>query len=74
MTIDNMTQRERKLHQLQGALELLFSLREELAQWLEEAQDASKKEALENVLGHIEAIELEYQGRLAELRNARHGG
>jgi tRNA 2-selenouridine synthase SelU len=55
-----------ELQQLQGALDVLFTLREEFAQWAEEAQDESKQEALENVLAHIEAIEQEYRRRLQD--------
>ena len=59
---------ERELHEINGGLDLLFTLREEFAQWLEEAQDSSKREALENVLGHIEALESEYRTRQEALR------
>lgn len=52
--------------QLKGALDILFTLKEEFAQWAEEAQDASKKEALENVLAHVENMESEYRRRLHE--------
>ncbi len=48
---------------LVGAVEILTSLREEMEQWLEEAQDDSKQETLENVVGHLGAIEEEYKGR-----------
>jgi hypothetical protein len=54
---------ERELHEVMGGLDLLDTLREEIAQWLEEAQDESKKEALENVLGHLEVMETEYRTR-----------
>jgi hypothetical protein len=54
---------KRKLDEVKGALDLLFTLREEFAQWVEEAQDGSKHEALENVLGHIESLEREFQRR-----------
>jgi hypothetical protein len=63
MSSDSMSQLEREFHQVRGGLDLLFTLREEFAQWLEEAQDDSKQEALENVLGHIEAMEREYRTR-----------
>jgi hypothetical protein len=59
---------ERELYEIDGRLDLLFTLREEFAQWLEEAQDSSKREALENVLGHIEALESEYRTRQEALR------
>lgn len=65
---DSVSERERQLSELKGASDLLFELREEFAQWAEEAQDASKREALENVLGHIEAMESEYRKRQEELR------
>jgi hypothetical protein len=68
MSSDNMSQLERELHEVKGALDLLFTLREELAQWVEEAQDDSKQEALENVLGHIEALEGKYRSRQEEIR------
>jgi len=52
--------------QLLGALEIIDLLREEMEQWLEEAQDESKRECLENVVAHIGAIEADYRKRLAE--------
>jgi len=59
--------RERLL-KIEGALEVLFELREQFAQWVEEAQDDSKHEALDNVLGHIEVVESEYKHRRDELQ------
>lgn len=53
-----------EIQQIRGALDVLFTLREEFAQWAEEAQDDSKQEALDNVLAHIENIEIEYKQRL----------
>jgi hypothetical protein len=47
---------------------VLFTLREEFAQWVEEAQDKSKQEALENVLAHVEALESEYRIRQEKLK------
>jgi len=62
---DNQTSNKRdELHKLMGALDILTILREEMEQWLEEAQDASKQESLENVVGHIKAMEEEYKIRL----------
>ena len=58
---------EHELAETRGALDVLFTLREEFAQWVEEAQDESKQEALENVLGHVEAIELEFKQRFEEI-------
>ena len=69
MASDNATELE--LREIKGGLDLLFSLREEFAQWVEEAQDESKHEALENVLAHIETIEGEYRVRQAELEKQR---
>jgi len=60
---DSLSELERQLNELKGARDLLFELREDFAQWVEEAQDDSKREALENVLGHIEALEIEYRHR-----------
>jgi hypothetical protein len=65
---DGVSELERQLNELTGALDLLFELREEFAQWVEEAADGSKREALENVLGHIEALEIEYRKRHEELQ------
>ncbi len=59
---------ERQLNELAGALDLLFELGEEFAQWVEEAEDGSKREALENVLGHIEALESEYRNRREQVQ------
>lgn len=59
-----------EVHENKGALEVLFTLREEFAQWVEEAQDKSKQEALENVLAHVEALESEYRIRQEKLKKA----
>jgi hypothetical protein len=58
------------VHHIEGALTVLFDLKEEFAQWVEEAQDDSKHEALDNVLGHVELIEQEYKRRLEEAKAA----
>lgn len=68
MADDSKESLNRELQRLSGAINLIFELREEFAQWLEEAQDDSKQEALENVLGHVEAIESEYKHRLDEVK------
>ena len=57
-----------EIQQLTGALAVIDALREEMEQWLEEAQDSSKQECLENVVGHIGAIEVTYRTRLAEMQ------
>jgi hypothetical protein len=54
---------ERELYELKGGLDRRFALREEFEQRVGEAQDGSKREALENVLAHIEALEGEYRIR-----------
>ena len=64
----SVSELERQRHELKGAFDLLVELREEFAQWVEEAQDDSKREALDNVLGHIEALEIEYRNRREELQ------
>ncbi len=55
-----------ELEQLKGALDVLFTLKEEFAQWADEAQDGSKHESLDNVLNHVENMEAEYRRRLDE--------
>ncbi len=62
-----------EVQQLIGALDILDVLREEMEQWLEEAQDDSKQECLENVVGHIGAIEVSYRKRLATVQGAAKG-
>lgn len=59
----------REYHELVGALDVLTTLREEFEQWVEEAQDDSKQEALENVLGHVESMETQYKKRRDEAQH-----
>jgi hypothetical protein len=59
-----------ELNRLVGAIDMISMLREEMEQWLEEAQDDSKQEALENVVGHLGAIEEEYRHRCIALQEA----
>jgi hypothetical protein len=68
MTDENKGNGTLELHKIEGALDLLFELREAFSKWVEEAQDESKQEALENVLGHVEAVEREYKHRREELQ------
>ena len=63
-----MTGTEDRL-KIEGALEILFPLKEDFAQWVEEAQEDSKHEALDNVLAHVERIEGEYRQRLAAAKS-----
>jgi len=62
-----------ELQQIEGALDVLFTLREEFAQWLEEAQSEERKEELENVHRHVLAMEEEFQRR-RETAKAKLGG
>jgi hypothetical protein len=64
MAADVPPEKDAELHELVGALNMITLLREEMEQWLEEAQDASKQETLENVVGHLESMEAEYHRRL----------
>jgi hypothetical protein len=52
-----------EFQQIEGALDVLFTLREEFAQWLEEAQSEDRKEELQNVFRHVLAMEEEFQRR-----------
>lgn len=70
MSTDRDLQSERELSEIKGALDVLFTLREEFATWVEEAQDGERKEELENVYQHVLAMEQEYQRRLDELTKA----
>ena len=54
---------QRELHEITGALDVLFTLREELAQWVEEAQNEDRKEELDNVYRHVAAMQEEFQRR-----------
>ena len=64
---------ERELHEIAGALEVLFTLREEFAQWLEEAQSEERREELENVFRHVAAMEEEYKRRREAAQRKRVG-
>lgn len=66
MTDPNAVTPEQELHQTIGALDVLFTLREEFAQWVEEAQDEERREELQNVFRHVSTMEEEYQRRFAE--------
>ncbi len=67
MDSDSTRDMQNQLHELIGAVDILNLLREEIEQWLEEAQNESKREALENVLGHLGVVEEEYKQRRDEL-------
>jgi len=66
MSHESQQQVVEELQQTAGALDVLFTLREEFATWLEEAGDETAKEALENVQRHIIDMEIEFQRRRAE--------
>jgi hypothetical protein len=68
MTTENKPDAAAQVQRLLGALEIIDLLREEMEQWLEEAQNESEQECLENVVRHIGAIEESYRQRLSELR------
>lgn len=68
MATDTTFELHDKLHEAIGAVDILFLLREEMALWQEEAQDDSKREALDNVLGHLQVMEAEYKHRRNELQ------
>ena len=61
-----MSELERTLENLKGGAEVLGTLREEFAQWLEEANEQGQREAYENVLGHVDAMVREYAHRYQE--------
>jgi hypothetical protein len=63
MPTNGANTQERELYEIVGALDVLFTLREEFAQWLEEAQDEAAKEELHNVYRHVAAMEAEYERR-----------
>ncbi len=65
---------ERELNELAGALDVLFTLREEFAQWLEEAQSEERKEELENVHRYVAAMEDEYKRRREAAQRKLAGG
>jgi hypothetical protein len=74
MADDTAITPEQELHQTIGALDVLFTLREEFAQWLEEAQDEERREELQNVFRHVSAMEEEYQRRVVEARHKLQNG
>ena len=65
---------QRELHEITGALDVLFTLREEFAQWVEEAQNEDRKEELDNVYRHVAAMEEEFQRRREAAEKKLAGG
>jgi hypothetical protein len=68
------TDAQRELNEITGALDVLFTLREEFATWLEEAQSEERKEELDNVFRHVTAMEAEFQRRREALTKKLAGG
>jgi hypothetical protein len=66
MSNESRQQIAEELQQTLGALDVLFTLREEFATWVEEARDESSKEALENVQRRVIDVEAEFQRRREE--------
>ena len=66
MSNQNRQQIAEELQQILGALDVLFTLREEFATWVEEANDESSKEALENVQRRVVDMEAEFHRRREE--------
>ncbi len=66
MSNESRQQIAEELQQILGALDVLFTLREEFATWVEEARDESSKEALENVQRRVVDVEAEFQRRREE--------
>jgi hypothetical protein len=65
---------QRELNEITGALDVLFTLREEFATWLEEAQSEERKEELDNVFRHVAAMEEEFQRRREAITKKLAGG
>ncbi len=68
MSTDNDPRPEQALSEIKGSLDVLFTLREEFATWVEEAQDEARKEELDNVYQHVLAMEQEYQRRFDDIQ------
>ena len=66
MSNESRQQIAEELQQTLGALDVLFTLRDEFATWVEEARDESSKEALENVQRRVVDVEAEFQRRREE--------
>jgi len=74
MSVTERKDGQTELNEIDGALDVLFTLREEFAQWLEEAQSEERKEELENVYRHIDTMEQEYQRRREAVTKKLAGG
>ncbi|SFV29191.1 hypothetical protein [Hyphomicrobium facile] len=69
MASESDPQPAQELSEIKGALDVLFTLREEFATWVEEAQNEDRKEELDNVYQHVLAMEAEYHRRLEAILN-----
>jgi len=74
MSKESRQQIAEELQQTLGALDVLFTLREEFATWVEEAHDESAKEALDNVQRHVVDMEVEFQRRRQEIEKKLKAG
>jgi hypothetical protein len=61
-----MSELERAIENAKGSLEVLDTLREEFSEWLGEVNEEGQREALENVIGHLESMSREYMRRRHE--------
>jgi len=61
--------RNQEVLKIIGALDALGTLREDLSRWVGEAQNDLERAALDNVLGHVIAMEIEYDRRKGELES-----
>ncbi|MGA2636925.1 hypothetical protein [Methylocella sp.] len=66
VTEPQLSELERAVASAKGSLEVISTLREEFSEWRDEANNEGEKEALDNVVGHIEELGREYEGRLQE--------
>jgi hypothetical protein len=66
VTGKNLSELERAIASAKGSLEVISTLKEEFSEWRDEANNEGEKEALDNVIGHIEELGREYDMRLQE--------
>jgi hypothetical protein len=66
MSNRQMSELERAIASAKGALEVVSTLKGEFSEWRDEANNEGEREALDNVIGHIEEMGREYDRRLQE--------
>jgi hypothetical protein len=66
VTEQQLSELERAIANAKGGLEVINTLKEEFGEWRDEANNEGEKEALDNVIGHIEELGREYDTRLQE--------